>query len=135
MQNGRLNHTGRTVCYNHSSPTYTGGKNPDKWVTPMAEKVAQGYADHDMPRGWMLVNDGYGCEYTDLPQAGEKLRAKGVEMGLWTQRALTDQEFEVRTAGARVRKLDVAAPTSSCASGCCPTSTPTRPRRTGPGRR
>ncbi|MEV2272239.1 NPCBM/NEW2 domain-containing protein [Nonomuraea africana] len=99
---------GDADCYNHSSPTYTGGKNPEKWTTPSAAKVAQGYLDHDMPRGWMLVNDGYGCEYTDLPEAGEQLRRRGIEMGLWTQRALTNQEFEVKNAGVRVRKLDVA---------------------------
>ncbi|MGV9306821.1 NPCBM/NEW2 domain-containing protein [Nonomuraea sp. NPDC003727] len=99
---------GDADCYNHSSPTYTGGKNPKKWTTPSAATVAQGYVDNDMPRGWMLVNDGYGCEYTDLPEAGRLLRQRGVELGLWTERALTNQESEVRDAGVRVRKLDVA---------------------------
>ncbi|MFE3454869.1 TIM-barrel domain-containing protein [Nonomuraea sp. NPDC059194] len=99
---------GDADCYNHSSPTYTGTKNPNKWTTPSAVKVAQGYVDNDMPRGWMLVNDGYGCEYQQLPETGVELRKRGIEMGLWTQRALTNQEFEVRQAGVRVRKLDVA---------------------------
>ncbi|NRQ30995.1 DUF5110 domain-containing protein [Nonomuraea sp. NN258] len=99
---------GDADCYNHSSPTYTGTRNPAKWTTPDAVKVAQGYLDHDMPRGWMLVNDGYGCEYQQLKETGDALRQRGIEMGLWTQRALTNQEWEVKEAGVRVRKLDVA---------------------------
>lgn len=69
--------------------------------------VAEGYREHDLPLGWMLVNDGYGCEYEDLPQTGAMLADHGAELGLWTQRDLTAQESEV-AAGVRVRKTDVA---------------------------
>lgn len=99
---------GDADCYNRSSPTYTGPKDPNKWTTPDAAKVAQGYVDNDMPRGWMLVNDGYGCEYQQLAETGKALRDRKIDMGLWTERSLTNQEFEVKTAGVRVRKLDVA---------------------------
>lgn len=99
---------GDADCYNRSNPDYQGDPHPDKMRTPDAVKVAQGYVDHDMPRGWMLVNDGYGCGYQELERTGNELRARNVDMGLWTQAALTNQEFEVRQAGVRVRKLDVA---------------------------
>ncbi|MEV6521887.1 NPCBM/NEW2 domain-containing protein [Longispora sp. NPDC051575] len=99
---------GDADCYNRSNPGYKGTRDPDKLRTPDAVKVAQGFVDHDMPRGWMLVNDGYGCEYVDLDQVGTALRDRKIDMGLWTERALTNQPYEVGTAGVRVRKLDVA---------------------------
>ncbi|MFD1936684.1 NPCBM/NEW2 domain-containing protein [Nonomuraea mangrovi] len=73
-----------------------------------AVKVAQGYVDHDMPRGWMLVNDGYGCGYERLDWTGQQLRERGIQLGLWTESRLDNQQYEVGTAGVRVRKLDVA---------------------------
>jgi alpha-glucosidase len=69
--------------------------------------VADGYREHDMPLGWMLVNDGYGCGYEDLGATGDMLAEHGAELGLWTESDLTDQESEV-AAGVRVRKTDVA---------------------------
>lgn len=99
---------GDADCYNRSNPDYQGTRDPNKLRTPDAIRVAQGYVDNDMPRGWMLVNDGYGCGYQELERTGTELRARKVDMGLWTQAALTNQEFEVRNAGVRVRKLDVA---------------------------
>lgn len=38
---------------------------PDKQTTADAVKIAQKFVDTDMPRGWMLVNDDYGCGYSD----------------------------------------------------------------------
>ncbi|QOR69875.1 RICIN domain-containing protein [Ruania alkalisoli] len=69
--------------------------------------VADGYVENDMPLGWMLVNDGYGCGYEDLPETAEMLQDRGAELGLWTEADLTDQEYEVSN-GVRVRKTDVA---------------------------
>ncbi len=69
--------------------------------------IAEGYQANDLPLGWMLVNDGYGCEYEDLAKTGDMLHDHGSELGLWTQRDLTAQESEV-AAGVRVRKTDVA---------------------------
>ncbi|WP_218006745.1 NPCBM/NEW2 domain-containing protein [Microtetraspora fusca] len=92
---------GDADCYLHNANR--GERKPEDAV-----KVAQGYVDHDMPRGWMLVNDGYGCGYDKLPWVGDELRDRNVQLGLWTQSALTNQEYEVKDAGVRVRKLDVA---------------------------
>ncbi|GAA1955540.1 NPCBM/NEW2 domain-containing protein [Agromyces allii] len=100
---------GDADCYNRSSPTYSGSKDPAKLKTPQALEIAKDFVENDMPAGWMLVNDGYGCEYQDLPQTVDAIAAEtGLKTGLWTQRSLTEQESEVGDAGIRLRKLDVA---------------------------
>ena len=78
-------------------------------LTPDAlEAVAQKYRENDMPAGWLLVNDGYGCNYVQLPYVVKSLAALGFKTGLWTEGALTRMKWEVGTAGTRVQKLDVA---------------------------
>ncbi len=78
-------------------------------LTPYSlERVAEKYREHDMPGGWMLVNDGYGCNYTQLPHVVKSLGELGFETGLWTEGALVRMGWEVGTAGTRVQKLDVA---------------------------
>ncbi|MBD0421859.1 RICIN domain-containing protein [Streptomyces sp. TRM S81-3] len=72
-----------------------------------SREIAAGYAERGIPLGWMLVNDGYGCGYEDLPETGDMLHGHGAELGLWTEADLTEQESEV-AAGVRVRKTDVA---------------------------
>jgi alpha-glucosidase (family GH31 glycosyl hydrolase) len=69
--------------------------------------VADGYVDRGIPLGWMLVNDGYGCGYEDLAATGDALQQRDIELGLWTESDLTNQEQEVE-AGVRVRKTDIA---------------------------
>lgn len=92
---------GDADCYLHNA------NRGERHTLPGATTVADGYKAHNLPLGWMLVNDGYGCEYEDLPQTGDMLHQHGSELGLWTQRDLTEQESEV-AAGVRVRKTDVA---------------------------
>lgn len=78
-------------------------------LTPYSlERIAQKYREHDMPGGWILVNDGYGCNYVQLPYVTKSLAALGFKTGLWTEGALTRMNWEVGTAGTRVQKLDVA---------------------------
>lgn len=78
-------------------------------ITPHAvERVAEKYRENDMPCGWMLVNDGYGCNYVQLPHVVKSLAALGFKTGLWTEGALTRMAREVGVAGTRVQKLDVA---------------------------
>ncbi len=72
------------------------------------DRVAKKYRENNMPCGWMLVNDGYGCGYVELPMVVRELRKLGFHTGLWTQRELDKIKWEVGTAGARVQKLDVA---------------------------
>ena len=104
---------GDADCYNRSSPTYSssgfGDPENTKQRTPQSLNVAKQFVEHDMPAGWMLVNDGYGCEYQELPATVDSIEEQtGLKVGLWTQRSLTNQEYEVGEAGVRLRKLDVA---------------------------
>ncbi|WP_165949129.1 NPCBM/NEW2 domain-containing protein [Kribbella turkmenica] len=124
---------GDSDCYNRGhyakdpDPSNDWKVHPEKVTTLDAVKIAQRFEDEDMPGGWMLVNDDYGCGYSDntefeqvegtwwgkrdipaLKQTGDELRQRNIEMGLWTQSSLDRQPAEVGEAGVRVRKLDVA---------------------------
>ncbi len=78
-------------------------------LTPASlSAIAEKYREHDMPAGWILVNDGYGCNYVQLPYVVKSLAGMGFKTGLWTEGALTRMGWEVGTAGTRVQKLDVA---------------------------
>ncbi|HVK23894.1 MAG TPA: TIM-barrel domain-containing protein [Actinokineospora sp.] len=91
---------GDSDCYLHNA-------NRGERHTLDALKIADQYVANQMPNGWMLVNDGYGCGYENLAQTGEGLRKDHMQLGLWTQDGLPNQADEVK-AGVRVRKLDVA---------------------------
>lgn len=78
-------------------------------VTPVVvDRVARKYREDDMPCGWLLVNDGYGCGYTELAPVCARLRDLGFKTGLWTEGALDRIAWEVGVAGTRIQKLDVA---------------------------
>ncbi len=123
---------GDADCYNRSSPTYSssgyGQGDTPKQVTFDSVQTAKAFKANDMPAGWMIVNDGYGCEYTPDPAGYDKnapydpanpdkglggtvkaIKAEAdLKTGLWTQRSLTAQESEVGNDGIALRKLDVA---------------------------
>ena len=94
-----------------------------------ARAAVDRYLNNDMPLGWFVPNDGYGAGYgqtssldgniQNLKEFGDYARAKGVEIGLWTQSSLHPNEGiepllqrdlvkEVRDAGVRALKTDVA---------------------------
>lgn len=80
-----------------------------KEVTPVdAVKVAKAYRENDMPGGWLLVNDGYGCGHMQLGYTVDALANLGFYTGLWTEGALDRIKWEVGSAGTRVQKIDVA---------------------------
>ncbi|MEU4131556.1 NPCBM/NEW2 domain-containing protein [Streptomyces wuyuanensis] len=91
---------GDADCYLHNA-------NRGERHTLDALKVADGYVEHDMPNGWMLVNDGYGCGYENLAETAQGLRQRNMQLGLWTEDGLGTLAEQVR-AGQRVAKLDVA---------------------------
>ncbi|KAJ3407351.1 hypothetical protein HDU80_009028 [Chytriomyces hyalinus] len=93
---------GDSDCYLHNANR--GERHTLEW----SKRVADGYVDNDMPVGWLLVNDGYGCGYESLPETADMLGARNMTMGLWTESNLTNQPFEVSQGKVRVRKLDVA---------------------------
>ncbi len=73
-----------------------------------AIEVAKKYREHDMPGGWLLVNDGYGSGHMQLAHTVSTLWDLGFRTGLWTEGALDLIDWEVGTAGTRVQKIDVA---------------------------
>ena len=80
-----------------------------KEVTPVdAVRVAKSYRENNMPGGWLLVNDGYGCGHMQLGYTVDALASLGFHTGLWTEGALDRIKWEVGKAGTRVQKLDVA---------------------------
>lgn len=89
---------GDADCYNLNGQT-----TPD-----VIELVADPYRDNDLPGGWILPNDGYGCGYTDLPDVVSELHDRGFWTGLWTEDGVSQIAWEVGTAGTRACKLDVA---------------------------
>lgn len=122
---------GDADCYNRALRGEEPPADPNatkKQHTFDAVETAKEFKANDMPAGWMIVNDGYGCEYTedaadfdknapydpDSPDKGLGNTVKAIQAeaelktGLWTQRSLTNQEKEVGTDGIAVRKLDVA---------------------------
>ncbi len=78
-------------------------------ITPyVIDRIADKYREHNMPADWLLVNDGYGCGYTQLPYVVDELAKRGFHTGLWTEGELVRTKFEVGVAGTRIQKLDVA---------------------------
>jgi len=106
---------GDADCYNDGDNAKKPGTVPEGWsdgptgTTPdVVESVARRYREFDMPGGWILPNDGYGCGYTDLPGVVRGLAKYGFRTGLWTENGVDKIAWEVGKAGTRVQKLDVA---------------------------
>jgi len=103
---------GDANCYNrgikgYDTKNYTGsginGTTPD-----VIKLVADKYVSNNMPRGWILPNDGYGCGYTKLDSTITELHKRGFYTGLWTENGVEKIAKEVGQYGSRVAKLDVA---------------------------
>ncbi len=106
---------GDADCYNDGDNVDKPGTVPEGWsdgptgTTPdVVASVAAKYREHDMPGGWILPNDGYGCGYTELADVVSELGKLGFRTGLWTENGVEKIAWEVGTAGTRVQKLDVA---------------------------
>ncbi|MCX5394542.1 TIM-barrel domain-containing protein [Streptomyces sp. NBC_00094] len=100
---------GNADCFNASNPDYQGDPNRARHqTTPDVVGYATDARNADMPSGWFLPNDGYGCGYTSLPTTVTQLKAKGFQTGLWTSTGLGNIGWEVGTAGSRAVKTDVA---------------------------
>ncbi len=106
---------GDADCYNDGDNVDKPGTVPDSWsdgptgtTLDVVVSVAEQYRLHDMPGGWILPNDGYGCGYSDLPEVVRRLQELGFRTGLWTENGVEKIAWEIGTAGTRVQKLDVA---------------------------
>lgn len=94
---------GDANCYNKPD------RHHQPQTTPVViSKVADQYIAHDMPRGWILPNDGYGCGYVKLDSVVKELALRGFHTGLWTENGVQRIATEVGTFGTRLCKLDVA---------------------------
>ncbi len=89
---------GDADCYN---------KSPEK-TTDIITTIADVYRKKDMPAGWALPNDGYGCGYVQLDYVVAEMNKRGFYTGLWTEKGTPNIVYEVGTAGTRCMKLDVA---------------------------
>ncbi|MFF0465843.1 discoidin domain-containing protein [Micromonospora zamorensis] len=100
---------GNADCFNASNPAYQGDHNrAGHQRTPDVLAYAREARAKNMPSGWFLPNDGYGCGYTDLPSTVAGAKALGFQTGLWTSTGLGSIDSEVGTAGSRGVKTDVA---------------------------
>ncbi|MGI5446812.1 TIM-barrel domain-containing protein [Streptomyces sp. CA-243310] len=101
---------GNADCFNASNPDYQGDHGRLRHqTTPDVVGYARDARDADMPSGWFLPNDGYGCGYTaPLKSTVDALKAKGFQTGLWTSTGLGSIADEVAAAGSRGVKTDVA---------------------------
>ncbi|WP_436499133.1 discoidin domain-containing protein [Actinokineospora sp. HUAS TT18] len=100
---------GNADCWNASSPDYQGDPNRiDHQNTPDVIKYADQARAADMPSGWFLPNDGYGCGYKDLTNVVSQLATRGFKTGLWTSTGLANIANEVGVSGSRAVKTDVA---------------------------
>ncbi len=94
---------GDANCYNKSD------RNKKPQTTPaVISTVADKYIAEDMPHGWILPNDGYGCGYTKLDSVVKELAKRGFKTGLWTENGVEKIATEVGQYGTRLCKLDVA---------------------------
>ena len=95
---------GDADCYNKPEQRVSWQQQTPDVITQVADK----YIEHDMPRGWILPNDGYGCGYVKLDTVVGELKKRGFYTGLWTENGVDKIAYEVGTCGTRLCKLDVA---------------------------
>ncbi len=94
---------GDANCYNKP------GRDKKPQTTPdVIWKVADKYIENNMPHGWILPNDGYGCGYEKLDSTVKELHKRGFYTGLWTENGVDKIATEVGKYGTRLCKLDVA---------------------------
>ncbi|WP_052180887.1 TIM-barrel domain-containing protein [Alistipes sp. ZOR0009] len=103
---------GDANCYNRgakSGKTVGSTSTGHSGLTPsVIDIIADKYIEHNMPRGWILPNDGYGCGYTRLDSVVTELHKRGFYTGLWTESGVEKIAREVGQYGSRLCKLDVA---------------------------
>jgi alpha-glucosidase len=86
---------GDANCYNRGA-TPSRNTTGYKGTTPdVIHLVADQYIANNMPRGWILPNDGYGCGYTKLDSVVIELSKRGFHTGLWTENGVEKIAREV----------------------------------------
>jgi len=70
-------------------------------------KFADQYIDKQIPLGWILPNDGYGMDFSRVPEVSKEMTERGIITGMWTDKKL-DFEKYVIDHNIRLFKLDIA---------------------------
>ena len=70
-------------------------------------KFADEYIDKQIPLGWILPNDGYGMDFSKVPEVSKEMTKRGIVTGMWTDKKL-DFEKYVIDHNVRLFKLDIA---------------------------
>ncbi|MEI8004588.1 MAG: TIM-barrel domain-containing protein [Bacteroidota bacterium] len=99
---------GDANCYNRGAKKGHNTSGHNGTTPDVISLIADQYIANDMPRGWILPNDGYGCGYTKLDSVIVELRKRGFHTGLWTENGVEKIAREVGQYGSRLCKLDVA---------------------------
>ncbi len=99
---------GDANCYNRGAKKGHNISGHNGTTPDVISLIADQYIANDMPRGWILPNDGYGCGYTKLDSVIVELRKRGFHTGLWTENGIEKIAREVGQYGSRLCKLDVA---------------------------
>ena len=100
---------GDANCYNRGANKNSHNTTGFKGLTAdVISLIADKYIENNIPRGWILPNDGYGCGYTKLDSVITELHKRGFYTGLWTENGVTKIAKEVGELGSRLCKLDVA---------------------------
>ncbi|WP_428329411.1 TIM-barrel domain-containing protein [Mucilaginibacter sp.] len=94
---------GDANCYNKPNR-----KKQPQTTPAVISTVADKYVENDIPRGWILPNDGYGCGYVKLDSVVKELAKRGFKTGLWTENGVDKIATEVGQYCTRLCKLDVA---------------------------
>lgn len=70
-------------------------------------KYADMYIDKDLPLGWVLPNDGYGMDFSRIPEVSRELTKRNIITGMWTDKGLNFDSY-VSQHAIRLFKLDIA---------------------------
>ena len=99
---------GDANCYNRGAKKGHNTSGHNGTTPDVISLIADQYIANDIPRGWILPNDGYGCGYTKLDSVITELGKRGFHTGLWTENGVEKIAREVGQYGSRLCKLDVA---------------------------
>jgi len=99
---------GDANCYNRGAKKGHNTSGHNGTTPDVISLIADQYIANDIPRGWILPNDGYGCGYTKLDSVIVELGKRGFHTGLWTENGVEKIAREVGQYGSRLCKLDVA---------------------------
>ena len=70
-------------------------------------KFVDQYIDKQLPLGWILPNDGYGMDYSRVPEVSREMEKRGIITGMWTDKKLDFKDYVINH-NIKLFKLDIA---------------------------